>query len=197
MGKSLLSPHECASSEKGFFFVELRYDGGNHHRNTRRIHLLQLMRLVTLLAWLCLYCGADALSFTGEVIGILDGNTVDILRNGKEERIRLRGIDCPEKGQPFGNSARHATAALIYAKNVTIESHGKDKEGRTLADVVRTDGANINQELVKAGWCWWHRKYAPTDTTLEQLEMEAREGRKGLWADPEPIAPWEWRKRYQ
>ena len=155
------------------------------------------MRLVTLLAWLCLLCGADALSSTGEVIGILDGNTVDILSNGKEERIRLRGIDCPEKGQPFGNSARHATAALIYAKNVTIQSHGKDKDGRTLADVVRTDGAHINQELVKAGWCWWYRKYAPTDATLEQLELEAREGRKGLWADPEPVPPWEWRKRNQ
>lgn len=57
------------------------------------------------------------------------------------------------------------------------------------------DGPNLNQELVKEGWCWWYRKYAPRDTVLEQLETDAREGRKGLWADPQPMPSWEWRKR--
>ena len=53
---------------------------------------------------------------------------------------------------------------------------------------------NLNQELVKQGWCWWYRKYAPGDTVLEGLEKEAREGKKVLWADPQPVPPWEWRK---
>jgi endonuclease YncB( thermonuclease family) len=54
---------------------------------------------------------------------------------------------------------------------------------------------NVNQELVKQGWCWWYRKYVPGDTVLERLENEAREERKGLWVDPQPVPPWEWRKR--
>ena len=57
------------------------------------------------------------------------------------------------------------------------------------------DGTHVNHTLVKDGWCWWYRKYAPGDTGLEGLEKEAREGRKGLWADPQPVPPWEWRKR--
>jgi len=58
--------------------------------------------------------------------------------------------------------------------------------------VILPDGTNVNHTLVKDGWCWWYRKYAPRDTVLEGLENEAREGRKGLWADPQPVPPWEW-----
>jgi endonuclease YncB( thermonuclease family) len=61
--------------------------------------------------------------------------------------------------------------------------------------VILLDGTNVNHELVKDGWCWWYRKYAPRDTVLEGFEKEAREARKGLWADPQPVPPWEWRKR--
>jgi micrococcal nuclease len=61
--------------------------------------------------------------------------------------------------------------------------------------VFLVDGTNVNQELVKHGWCWWYRKYAPGDAVLEELEKDAREGRKGLWADPQPVPPWEWRRR--
>ena len=58
-------------------------------------------------------------------------------------------------------------------------------------------GMNLNQELVKDDWCWWYRKYAPTDTVLEGLEKEARESKKGLWVGPTHVPPWEWRKRKQ
>ena len=70
----------------------------------------------------------------------------------------------------------------------------RDRYGRTIADVQLPNGTNVNQELVKQGWCWGYRKYAPGDTAFEALENEAREGRKGLWADPLPVPPWEWRK---
>jgi endonuclease YncB( thermonuclease family) len=80
---------------------------------------------------------------------------------------------------------------------VTLEIHGKDKYGRVLADVLLVDGTNVNHTLVKEGWCWWYRKYAPDDTTLEKLETEAIEEGRGLWADPEPVPPWEWRKHGQ
>jgi micrococcal nuclease len=78
---------------------------------------------------------------------------------------------------------------------VTIQTHGYDKYKRTLANVILPDGMNLNQELVKDGWCWWYRKYAPGNVTLEQLDTEAREARKGLWANPHPVPPWEWRER--
>ena len=73
--------------------------------------------------------------------------------------------------------------------------HGLDKYHRTIADVLLPDGTNVNYTLVKDGWCWWYRKYAPGDTVLEELENDAREAKKGLWAEPNPISPWEWRKR--
>jgi micrococcal nuclease len=81
------------------------------------------------------------------------------------------------------------------AKDVTLLTHGLDKYGRTLADVLLPDGTNVNHSMVRDGWCWWYRKYAPGDTVLEGLEQEAREAKKGLWADPQPVPPWEWRKR--
>ena len=89
----------------------------------------------------------------------------------------------------------HAASDLAFGKEVTIQTHGYDKYKRTLGDVFLLDGTNVNQELVKQGWCWWYQKYAPGDTVLEGLEKEAREAKKGLWADPHPVPPWEWRKR--
>jgi endonuclease YncB( thermonuclease family) len=73
----------------------------------------------------------------------------------------LNGIDCPEKGQPCGKRAKQAASALVYGKEVTIQTHGKDKYGRTLADVLQPDGTNVTHTLVKEGWWWWYRKYAP------------------------------------
>ena len=155
---------------------------------------------------------AIANDFTGEVIRVLDGDTIDVLptgglpttgseppaaaqNNGKPQRIRLYGIDCPEKGQAFGDSAKDATSILSFALEVTLQSHGKDKYGRVLADVFLADGTNVNHELVKDGWCRWYQKYAPEDTTLEKLETEAREASRGMWINPDPVPPWEWRKR--
>lgn len=132
--------------------------------------------------------------FTGKVVRILDGDTIEVLRNQHPERIRLSGIDCPEKRQAYGQKAKQATSALVFWKDVTLQTHGLDKYGRTIADVLLSDDTNVNQTLVKDGWCWWYRKYAPGDTVLEALENEAREAGKGLWADPDPVPPWEWRK---
>jgi endonuclease YncB( thermonuclease family) len=84
---------------------------------------------------------------------------------------------------------------LVVEKEVTLQTHGLDKYGRTIGEVILSDGTKVNQELVKQGWCWWYRKYAPLDTELKRLEQAAREAKKGLWADPQPVPPWEWRKR--
>ena len=72
---------------------------------------------------------------------------------------------------------------------------GSIPAGRTIADVLLQDGTNVNHQLVKDGWCWWYKRYAPGEAELERLETEAREAKNGLWADPHPVPPWEWRKR--
>jgi len=136
-----------------------------------------------------------ATDFTGRVISVLDGDTIEVLHNRHPERIRLQGIDCPERGQAFGTKAKQATSALVFGKEVTVKDHGRDRFGRTIGTVVMPEGTNVNHDLLKTGMCWWYRKYAPGDSNLERLEKDAREGKKGLWADPQPVPPWEWRKR--
>jgi len=79
------------------------------------------------------------------------------------------------------------------AKEITLQTDGKDMYGRTIADVLLLDGTKVNQTLVEDGWCWWYQTYAPGDTVLEGLERDARERRKGLWAEPQAVPPWEWR----
>lgn len=116
-------------------------------------------------------------------------------QDGHWQRIRLSGIDCPEKGQAFGTRAKQAASALVFGRDVILQTHGQDKYRRTLADVFLRDGMNVNQELVKQGWCWRYRKYAPGDTVLEKLEKDAREAKNGLWQALRPIPPWQWRKR--
>lgn len=135
-----------------------------------------------------------ASDFSGSVVSVLDGDTLEVLHEQHPERIRLSGIDCPEKRQAYGKKAKQAASDLAFGKDVTIQAHGHDKYKRTIGTVILPDGMNLNQELVKQGWCWWYRKYAPGDTVLEGLEYEAREAKKGLWADPQPVPPWEWRK---
>lgn len=133
-------------------------------------------------------------SFTGRVVGVTDGDTLSVMRNGAAVKIRLYGIDCPEKGQPFTNRAKQFVSDLAFGKEVKVEAKGQDRYGRTIGEVFLPDGTNLNREVVKAGFAWWFRRYAPNDSNLERLETKAREAGRGLWADREPIPPWEWRK---
>jgi micrococcal nuclease len=132
--------------------------------------------------------------YYGTVVSILDGDTIEVLHNRKAQRIRLAGIDCPEKKQPFGTRAKQATSSLSFGQSVTVHSAGKDRFGRTLATVELMDGTNLNYELVRQGWCWWYRKYAPDYAILQALEAEARQAKIGLWVDANPVPPWAWRK---
>ncbi len=116
-----------------------------------------------------------------------------MLHNGQGERIRLHGIDCPEKRQAFGNRAKQFTSTLVFGNTVTVQVMDRDRYGRTVGEVLLPDGRSLNRELVKAGFAWWYWRYAPDDETLAQLEREARRTKRGLWADPNPIPPWQWR----
>ena len=89
----------------------------------------------------------------GKIVGVLDGDTIEVLHNRHPEHIRLSGIDCPEKGQVYGKLAKQAASALSFGKQVTLQSFGKDKYGRNIADVLLPDGARVSHELVRDGWC--------------------------------------------
>ena len=133
--------------------------------------------------------------FAGKVVAVADGDTVSVLRDGTNTvKIRLSGIDCPEKKQAFGQKAKQFTSTLAGEKQVKVIKKGQDRYGRTLGEVILPDGRSLNRELVRAGMAWWYRRYAPKHKELEALEKEAREAKAGLWADADPVQPWAWRK---
>jgi endonuclease YncB( thermonuclease family) len=132
-------------------------------------------------------------SLTGKVIGVSDGDTITILVDNQQIKIRLNGIDCPEKSQDFGQVAKQFTSDQCFGKTVTVITHGQDRYGRTLGEVILPDGKSLNQELVRAGLAWHYKKYS-TDTTLADLEIAARNEKKGLWCQSDCVAPWEYRK---
>ncbi len=105
--------------------------------------------------------------------GVSDGDTLTVLSKGQPVRIRLHGIDCPEKRQAVGKRAKHFTSQVVYGKTVTVKDLGQDRYGRTVGEVMLPDGRNLNHEIVREGSAWWYRKYAPEDETLKQLEAEA------------------------
>lgn len=140
---------------------------------------------------------ANGETWTGKVVGIQDGDTITILRNGRQARVRLDGVDCPELGQPFGRNARERVSALAFGRVVVVRESsgraGRDGYGRVLGQVILPDGRNLNRLLVAEGQAWWYRRYAPRDIGLAGLEERAREARLGLWADEDPQPPWLWR----
>jgi len=139
---------------------------------------------------------AASQDFTGKVVGVADGDTLTVLRNGKPERVYLNGIDCPEKAQPFGLRAKNFTSGLAFGQIVTIKPTARDKQGRIFGDVVLPDGRLLQYELVKAGLAWWFSR-REVDQRLRDLQEEARLAKRGLWVDPNPIPPWDWRSRLE
>ena len=137
---------------------------------------------------------ANSTDFTGPVIRVLDGDTIEVSRSHRNVRIRLNGIDAPEKGQAYGHKSGEFVALQAFGKDVTVQPFGLDKYGRTIGDVYLPDGTLLNKELVREGLAWWYCKYS-SDQSLAQLEIEAREARRGLWQDPKPVPPWVFRKR--
>jgi len=138
---------------------------------------------------------APAATFSGQVVGVADGDTISVMHNGRLEKIRLSGIDCPEMGQAFGKDAKEYAASLCLNKVVSAKTFGQDRYGRTIGDIRLPDGRVLNRELVKAGWAWWYRQYARNDSVLEKLERDARNSHSGLWSDPYPMPPWQFRQR--
>lgn len=128
-----------------------------------------------------------------QVIAVKDGDTIEILKDGKPLRVRLLGVDAPEKNQDYGTVARQYTADLSFGKRVNLIVDGQDRYGRTIGTILLPDGRSLNHELVRRGYAWHYKAYSH-DETLAQLEQEARQNRRGLWEKPHPTPPWEFRK---
>jgi len=128
------------------------------------------------------------------VIGVADGDTLTVLCNGsKQVKIRLSEIDAPEKRQPFGNRSMQSLSGMCLQKKAKIKPQTKDRYGRTVARVI-CDGIDANEEQVKRGMAWVYDKYV-RDRNLYPIQDKARVSKIGLWADSNPIKPWEYRRQ--
>ena len=128
-----------------------------------------------------------------KVVAIKDGDTIELLRNGQTIKVRLYGVDCPEKTQDYGQRARQFTSDLAFGKVVRLIEHNKDRYGRTVGTIILPDGRNLNEELVRNGFAWHYIAYSK-DQNLANLEADARRYKRGLWAAPNPTPPWDFRK---
>jgi endonuclease YncB( thermonuclease family) len=153
-----------------------------------------MRRIFSVVLILVVACSARGSEYSARVVGISDGDTITIVRDRTQIRLRLHGIDAPETGQDFGSRSKQLASSLAFGKTVTVRVRDTDRYGRTVAEVILPDGRSLNQEMVRAGMAWWYRKYAPGDTELARFETEAKEARRGLWSQPNPIPPWSWRK---
>lgn len=143
-------------------------------------------------------CGI-ARAWEAVVTQIQDGDSFRVRQGRATTTIRLYGIDCPEYQQPGGQQAKSLTAALVKGRRVDIQPMDIDRYDRVVA-VVRFDGQVVNAELVRAGWAWVYPRYCTTQPECRQwevLERDARRSRRGIWRDPAPEAPWQWKAKRQ
>lgn len=135
-------------------------------------------------------------TFPAKVIRIVDGDTLEVMYGELPVMIRLEHIDSPENrgGQPFGKKAKQTLSDLCFGQNVEIEFNGdKDRNGRYICVVFNDKGVNVNKEMIRLGMAWHYKKYS-SDHQYAELEKEARRNKIGLWQDPNPVPPWDWRK---
>lgn len=141
----------------------------------------------------------EAATLVGHVVGVTDGDTITILDATKTQyKIRLAGIDAPEKKQAFGNISKKSLSDLVFDKVVSIQYNKEDRYGRIVGKVL-IDGVDANLEQVKLGMAWWYKKYQNEQSQQDRLDyLHAQEyaenERLGLWVENAPIAPWDFRK---
>ncbi len=135
------------------------------------------------IAFLCVgVCLAD--EFAGKCVGVTDGDTITVLHNAVETRIRLQGIDCPEGGEPFSAKAKKFTSAFVFGKEVTVRTAGRDRYGRTVGTVL-VDGKDLALALVQAGLAKHTPRYS-SDQKLAEAERIAKAAELGIWSLPPP-----------
>lgn len=158
----------------------------------------QIMKIAPLLV-LLFALSAQAATLEGRIVGITDGDTVTLLDHSQvQHKIRLAGIDAPEKHQNFGNRAKESLSELVYDKVVTVETDKKDRYGRDVGKVL-IQGVDASLAQVQRGFAWHYKAYQREQSANDRklydfAENDARNGQRGLWRDPYPVAPWEFRR---
>lgn len=133
--------------------------------------------------------------FIGKCTSVLDGDTILVEHDGQTDKVDLWGVDCPEIGQPYGQQARQFTASRVLGQTVRVRVKGHHR-GRVLALVDSGPGSTLNEEVVGVGLGWFYPKQASDTFLIPLLQDTARQDKRGLWADKDPIAPWQWRKSH-
>ena len=139
----------------------------------------------------------DVGAWEGVVVKVLDGDSIEIKRNGKVHTIRLYGIDTPEYKQAYSNKAKQFTKRLVKRQKVNVVEKDIDRYGRIVA-LVESRGQLVNRELVREGLAWYYSKYClaqPLCGELKDLERKARNEGRGLWRDENPISPMDWKRQ--
>lgn len=134
----------------------------------------------------------DRRQVTGKVVGVTDGDTVTLLVGNRPLKVRLEGIDAPEQGQAFGSRAKQFLSEACFGKEVILRANGRDRYGRTIGTIL-VGSRDVNASLVEAGLAWHYVEYS-SDENLARLEKAAREAKVGLWSEPNPVPPWDWRR---
>jgi micrococcal nuclease len=135
----------------------------------------------------------SAQNFYAKVVKIVDGDTYDVLDSiSRVSRIRMNGIDAPEKGQAFGQNSKDELGRWCFSKTILVKVYSKDRNGRLIADGY-VNGKSLSLIMIEKGAAWHFKKYS-SDTTLSNAENIARARKLGLWAEVHPTAPWEYRK---
>lgn len=153
-----------------------------------------ILRTLILFLLLLLNGSAYCQEFTAKVIAVLDGDTVLVKRAKGLAKIRMVGIDAPEKAQTFGETSKHSLSDMVMGKQVTIKSQAIDKYGRMVASI-NVNGLDVNAEQIRRGMAWENSNFH-SDKTLLALQEEARQAPRGLWALSDPTPPWDWRKQH-
>jgi endonuclease YncB( thermonuclease family) len=148
---------------------------------------------LALAALVVLLCASSPSSLTGRAERVIDGDSLEVETGGSITQVRLFGIDCPERDQPYADQARDELARIVRGKSLRLEVVDRDDYGRTVARVFVGD-VDVNLALVRAGAAWVYRKYSK-DRAFVAAEENARSARRGLWAADAPVAPWDWRHR--
>ena len=151
--------------------------------------MMKKLPLLFLLIPFSIFCQTVA-----RVVGISDGDTITVLLAGNiQKKLRLAEVDCPERGQPFGKSAKQFTSEQVFGKQISFIETDTDRYGRTIAKVYYDDDKYLSREIIKAGFGWWYY-YFSNDKSLGDLQQQSKEKKQGLWQDENSVAPWEYRK---
>lgn len=140
---------------------------------------------------ICIIVCPSVFALSGKVVSIHDGDTITVLQDKQQVKVRLYGIDAPELKQPYGKKSKQFLANLIAGKVVEVEENGKDRYKRTIGTIY-LGGKDINAQMVANGYAWAYRKFSKK---YAPQESEAKYQKLGLWRDEESVPPWEWRKR--